>query len=118
MSAVASGNNSTQARRHRERALPTNASNARDCALEATRTQGLPFGGTTIVGVACQANAGCMVEGNYFEGVEEPMTIRYAGPTGRMVQRSNVFVGASGAPVVGGIKTIVMQGAGVGKIGF
>jgi pectate lyase len=88
------------------------------------------------VGVACQANAGCMVEGNYFEDVEEPMTIHYAGPTGRMVQRSNVFVGMSGAPDVGGsviepstyygyslqnasdIKTIVMQGAGVGKIGF
>jgi pectate lyase len=88
------------------------------------------------VGVACQANAGCMVEGNYFEDVEEPMTIRYAGPTGRMVQRNNVFVGESGTPVVGGsviepsafygysvqnpgdIKTAVMQGAGVGKIGF
>jgi pectate lyase len=88
------------------------------------------------VGVACQANAGCMVEGNYFEDVEEPMTIHYSGPTGRMVERSNVFVGDSGAPVVGGsvvepsdyygyslqnasdIKTIVTQGAGVGKIGF
>jgi pectate lyase len=88
------------------------------------------------VGVACQANAGCVVEGNYFEDVEEPMTIRYAGPSGRMVQRNNVFVGESGTPVVGGsviepsafygysvqnpgdIKTAVMQGAGVGKIGF
>jgi len=88
------------------------------------------------VGVACQANAGCVVEGNYFEDVEEPMTIRYAGPAGRMIQRSNVFVGESGTPVVGGtvrepsdfygyslqnasdIKTTVMQGAGVGKIGF
>jgi pectate lyase len=53
-----------------------------------------------------------------------------------MVQRNNVFVGESGTPVVGGsviepsafygysvqnpgdIKTAVMQGAGVGKIGF
>ena len=77
-----------------------------------------------------------MVEGNYFEDVEEPMTIHYSGPTGRMVERSNVFVGQSGAPVVGGsvvepsdyygyslqnasdIKTVVTQGAGVGKIGF
>jgi pectate lyase len=77
-----------------------------------------------------------MVEGNYFEDVEEPMTIHDAGPAGRMVQRSNVFVGESGAPVGGGsvvepsdyygyslqnasdIKTIVTQGAGVGKIGF
>jgi pectate lyase len=86
--------------------------------------------------VACQANAGCVVEENYFEDVEEPMSIRYAGPTGRMIARSNIFVGESGTPVVGGsviepsdycgyllqnaseIKTIVMQGAGVGKIGF
>jgi pectate lyase len=89
----------------------------------------------TDVGVACQANGGCMVEGNYFENVEEPMTNRYAGPQGRIVQRSNTFVN-SGAPVVGGsvqepslfysytldnsadVKTIVMQGAGVGRLGF
>jgi pectate lyase len=88
------------------------------------------------VGVACQANAGCTVEGNYFEDVEEPMTIRYSGPTGRMVQRNNVFVGTSGKPVVGGsvvdpasyysytldnpadVKAIVVQGAGVGKLPF
>ena len=90
----------------------------------------------TDVGVACQANGGCMVEGNYFEDVEEPMSIHYAGPTGRMVERSNVFVGDTGAPDVGGIvqepsayysytldtpgnvKAIVTAGAGVGKIGL
>jgi pectate lyase len=88
------------------------------------------------VGVACQANSGCLVEGNYFEDVEEPMTIRYAGPAGRLVQRDNVFVGESGTPVVGGsvgnpaafysytldnpadVKAIVMQGAGVGVLPF
>jgi pectate lyase len=88
------------------------------------------------VGVACQANAGCLVEGNYFEDVEEPMTIRYSGPRGRMVERNNVFVGTSGKPVVGGavvdpasyysytldnpadVKAIVVQGAGVGKLPF
>jgi pectate lyase len=89
----------------------------------------------TDVGVACQANSGCLVEGNYFEQVEEPMTNRYAGPQGRIVQRSNTFV-SSGPPVVGGsvqepslfysytldnaadVKAIVMQGAGVGRLGF
>ena len=94
------------------------------------------FFSNSDVGVACQANAGCVVEGNYFEDVEEPMSIHYAGPTGRMIQRNNVFFGESGAPDVGGsviepstfygyalqnaldIKTIVIQGAGVGKIGF
>jgi pectate lyase len=59
------------------------------------------------------------------------VTNRYAGPQGRIVQRSNTFVN-SGAPVVGGqepslfytldnaadIKTIVMQGAGVGRLSF
>jgi pectate lyase len=52
----------------------------------------------TDVGVACQANAGCMVEGNYFENTEETVTNHYAGPTGRCVARNNVFVGESGAP--------------------
>ena len=56
------------------------------------------FFSNSDVGVACQANAGCVVEGNYFEDVEEPMTIHYAGPTGRMIQRNNVFVGESGSP--------------------
>ena len=88
----------------------------------------------TDVGVACQANAGCMVEGNYFDNVEEPMTIHYTGPTGRMVERNNVFVNGSGNPVVGGtvqepslyysyaldnaadVRSIVMAGAGVGRI--
>ncbi|WP_196441903.1 family 16 glycoside hydrolase [Planomonospora sp. ID67723] len=89
----------------------------------------------TDTGVACQANAGCLVEGNYFERVEEPVTNSYAGPTGRCVARNNVFVEDSGAPDCSGgvqeasayyrytlddpasVKAIVTAGAGVGKIG-
>jgi len=88
----------------------------------------------TDAGVACQADAGCMVEGNYFENVEEPVTNHYAGPTGRCVARNNVFVGESGQPDCSGtvqepsgyysytlgdpntVKASVMAGAGVGKI--
>ncbi|WP_085066760.1 pectate lyase family protein [Catenuloplanes japonicus] len=56
----------------------------------------------TDVGVACQANAGCVIEGNYFEDVEEPVSNSYAGPSGRCVARNNVFAGESGAPVCSG----------------
>jgi pectate lyase len=89
----------------------------------------------TDVGVACQANAGCLVEGNYFENVEEPVTNHYAGPTGRCVARNNVFAGESGQPDCSGtvqeasayysyqldnpddVKALVLAGAGTGKIG-
>ena len=88
----------------------------------------------TDVGVACQANAGCMVEGNYFENVEEPVTNHYAGPTGRCVARNNVFIGESGAPDCSGTvqepsllqlhggrpqrqsRPSVMAGSGTGKV--
>jgi len=88
---------------------------------------------TTDTGVACQNNAGCVVEGNYFEDVEEPVTNTYAGPAGRCVARNNVFVGESGAAVCSGtvqepsayyaytlddpnaVKAIVTAGAGVGR---
>jgi pectate lyase len=88
----------------------------------------------TDTGVACQANAGCLVEGNYFEDVEEPVTNSYAGPGGRCVARNNVFVGESGQPDCSGtvqeasqyysytlddpnsVKAAVMAGAGVGKV--
>ncbi|HWS34533.1 MAG TPA: family 16 glycoside hydrolase [Actinoplanes sp.] len=88
----------------------------------------------TDTGVACQANAGCVVEGNYFEDVEEPVTDTYAGPAGRCVARNNVFVGESGAPDCSGtvqepstyysytldpaasVKSIVTAGAGVGRL--
>jgi pectate lyase len=89
----------------------------------------------TDVGVACQAGAGCLVEGNYFENVEEPVSNHYAGPAGRCVARNNVFTGAEpGQPECSGtveeprsyydytlddpnnVRTVVMAGAGVGKI--
>ncbi|MEV6492281.1 family 16 glycoside hydrolase [Actinoplanes sp. NPDC051633] len=88
----------------------------------------------TDTGVACQANAGCVVEGNYFEDVEEPATNSYAGPSGRCVARNNVFVGESGVPDCSGtvqepsvyysytlddpaaVKAIVTAGAGVGRV--
>ncbi|MEV4275024.1 family 16 glycoside hydrolase [Actinoplanes xinjiangensis] len=88
----------------------------------------------TDTGVACQNNAGCVVEGNYFEDVEEPVTNTYAGPAGRCVARNNVFVGESGAPDCSGtvqepstyysytlddpnaVKSIVTAGAGVGRL--
>jgi len=89
----------------------------------------------TDVGVACQANAGCLVEGNYFENVEEPVTNHYAGPTGRCVARNNVFAGESGQPDCSGtvqeasayysytldtpsaVRDLVIAGSGTGKIG-
>ncbi|GIF97508.1 pectate lyase family protein [Catellatospora citrea] len=89
----------------------------------------------TDVGVACQTDAGCVVEGNYFESVEEPVSNSYAGPGGRCVARNNVYTGNEpGAPDCSGtveepsayygyvldnpadVKAIVMAGAGVGKI--
>ena len=88
------------------------------------------------LGVACQANSGCVVEGNYFEDVEEPFSISYAGPRGRLVARNNVFVGESGTGETGGtvveprtyysytvadpngVKATVMAGAGAGKLNF
>ncbi|NUT33224.1 MAG: pectate lyase [Hamadaea sp.] len=88
----------------------------------------------TDVGVACQADAGCVVEGNYFEDVEEPVSNHYAGPAGRCVARNNVFAGESGQPDCSGtvqepsayyaytlddpnsVKASVTAGSGVGKI--
>ncbi|GAA1416457.1 family 16 glycoside hydrolase [Catellatospora coxensis] len=89
----------------------------------------------TDVGVACQTDAGCVVEGNYFESVEEPVTNSYAGPGGRCVARNNVYTGNEpGAPDCSGtveepsayygytldnpadVKAIVTAGAGTGKI--
>jgi pectate lyase len=49
-------------------------------------------------GVASTMNAGVLVEGNYFENVDEPTPVGYAdSDPGTLVQRSNHFVG-SGAP--------------------
>ncbi|MDI6099375.1 DUF1080 domain-containing protein [Actinoplanes sp. NEAU-A12] len=88
----------------------------------------------TDTGVACQNTAGCLVEGNYFENVEEPVTNTYAGPAGRCVARDNVFAGESGPPDCSGavqepstyygytlddpsaVKSIVTAGSGVGRL--
>ncbi|MEV7227626.1 family 16 glycoside hydrolase [Polymorphospora sp. NPDC051019] len=90
----------------------------------------------TDVGVACQLNSGCVVEGNYFEDVEEPWSISYSGQRGRMIARDNVLAGSSEPGDAGGtvqepstyysytltnpndVKSVVMTGAGTGKIGL
>jgi pectate lyase len=86
-------------------------------------------------GVGCYQQAGCVVEGNYFENVATPITI--TGPTeaGCAVERNNIYV-RSGAPVVGGavieprtfygyvlddaadVRALVAQGVGVGRLRF
>ncbi|MEJ2852328.1 MULTISPECIES: pectate lyase family protein [unclassified Saccharothrix] len=83
-------------------------------------------------GVASTCDGGVLVEGNYFENVDEPTLVGYAGsPAGTLVQRNNFFVG-SGAPQASGsvaaipysytvdnaadVKSIVSAGAGAGKI--
>ncbi|GAA1360859.1 family 16 glycoside hydrolase [Catellatospora chokoriensis] len=84
-------------------------------------------------GVASTCGAGVLVEGNYFEDVDEPTAVGYAdSPVGAIVQRNNYFVG-SGSPASGGgsvnsipysytlqaassIKSIVTSGAGTGRI--
>jgi pectate lyase len=90
----------------------------------------------TDTGPACLVYSGCVIEGNYFEDVEEPMVVNYSGPAGRIVQRNNVFVGESGTPEAGGsvqepstyyqytvadpntVKSTVMAGSGTGKLAF
>ncbi|WP_422773605.1 RICIN domain-containing protein [Plantactinospora sp. WMMC1484] len=53
-------------------------------------------------GVASTMNAGVLVEGNYFENVEDPTLVGYASSDpGAVVQRNNYFVG-SGSPQSGG----------------
>ncbi|MFY1689448.1 right-handed parallel beta-helix repeat-containing protein [Plantactinospora sp. WMMB782] len=86
-------------------------------------------------GVASTMGAGVLVEGNYFENVDEPTLVGYAdSDPGAIVQRNNHFVG-SGSPQSGGgsvagipypyqldgassVKSIVTSGAGTGRIGL
>ncbi|MDT0346482.1 pectate lyase family protein [Streptomyces litchfieldiae] len=86
-------------------------------------------------GPACQADSGCLVESNYFQDVEEPMTNSYSGPEGNIVERNNHYEGECGPAVTGGevidpgefydftldpaaqVKQIVMAGAGTGVVG-
>jgi pectate lyase len=90
----------------------------------------------TDVGVACQLNSGCVVEGNYFEDVEVPWSISYSGSRGRLVARDNVLAGTSepgdsGGAVTeprtyypytvadpNGVRAAVMAGSGTGKLPF
>lgn len=90
--------------------------------------------GNSGYGVASTMDAGVLVEGNYFDGVANPMVTQTGdSDPGRIVQRNNVFVN-SGTPQTSGtvgdprsyysytlddpntIPTIVRSGAGVGKI--
>ena len=88
----------------------------------------------TDIGVACQANAGCVIENNVFENTEEAYAIDYAGPRGRIVARGNLFIGESGPGTIGGtvqepgqyypytldsaesVRAAVLAGAGTGRI--
>jgi pectate lyase len=88
----------------------------------------------TDVGVACQLNSGCVVEGNAFEDTEVAYQIDYAGDKGRMIARNNVFIGESLPGTIGGtvqepsvyysykvddpntVKATVLAGAGTGHI--
>jgi len=87
-------------------------------------------------GVASTMNAGVLVEGNFFQNVPQPTITDISGSAqpGRLVQRNNMFV-SSGTPQSAGtvteastfysytldptanVPSIVMAGAGVGKIG-
>ncbi|GAA1407325.1 pectate lyase family protein [Catellatospora coxensis] len=84
-------------------------------------------------GVASTMGAGVLVEGNYFESVDEPTLVGYADSAdGAIVQRNNYFTG-SGSPESGGgsvsgipysytldsasgVKAGVSAGAGAGRI--
>ncbi|HLT10384.1 MAG TPA: RICIN domain-containing protein [Micromonosporaceae bacterium] len=83
-------------------------------------------------GVASTMNAGVLVEGNYFENVDDPTLVGYAGSgPGSLVQRNNVFVNSGSPQSSGGVaaipysysldpasnvKSIVTAGAGAGRI--
>jgi pectate lyase len=90
--------------------------------------------GNSGYGVASTMDAGVLVEGNYFDGVANPIVTQTGSSAlGRIVQRNNVFV-KSGTPQTNGtvgdpssyysyslddpnnIPSIVRNGAGVGKI--
>ncbi|GAB2970995.1 pectate trisaccharide-lyase [Streptomyces pseudoechinosporeus] len=95
------------------------------------------YKGNALYGVASTMNAGVLVEGNHFEGVEYPCYSASgydeSGP-GRLVQRGNVFTGSGTCETNGtvteprtyysytldpaaDVPSLVRAGAGVGKIG-
>jgi pectate lyase len=83
-------------------------------------------------GVASTEGSGVLVEGNYFENVDEPTLVGYADSApGTVVQRGNTFVGGGQPQAAGsvaaipyryaleassGIKARVSAGAGPGKV--
>ncbi|MEV0649640.1 right-handed parallel beta-helix repeat-containing protein [Phytomonospora sp. NPDC050363] len=90
------------------------------------------YNGNSGYGVATTCNAGVLVEGNYFENVEEPTHVgEGSSPDGNLVFRNNTSVN-SGAPETrgsvasipysytldpsGNVKSIVTGGAGAGRI--
>jgi pectate lyase len=90
------------------------------------------FDNVSSYGVASTENAGVLVEGNYFENVEDPYHLgEGSSDPGSLVARNNHFVnsgpGQTGGSVAGipygysadaaaNVKSIVTAGAGVGKI--
>ncbi|HEU4325716.1 MAG TPA: pectate lyase, partial [Roseiflexaceae bacterium] len=86
-------------------------------------------------GIASTMNAGVVAEGNYFENIHNPMRVNFSGDPGRLVERNNICVNCNNPFETGGtvveprsyysytldpvanVPAIVMQGAGVGKIG-
>ncbi|UOE21778.1 RICIN domain-containing protein [Thermobifida halotolerans] len=84
-------------------------------------------------GVASTENAGVLVEGNYFDNVQDPTLVGYgSSDDGNLVERNNVYANGSGTPESAGsvaaipysytldnpnnIPNIVSNGAGTGKI--
>jgi pectate lyase len=82
--------------------------------------------------VASTCEAGVLVEGNYFEGVEDPFHVgEGSSPAGSLVARNNHFVNSGRGQTRGSVKSIpysysldsassvkgvVTGGAGTGKI--
>ena len=91
------------------------------------------YAGVTSYGVASTMEAGVLVEGNYFENTNRACDLgQGSSPAGRLVQRNNTMVnsgacanngsGVNGIPYgysldpSANVKSIVQNGAGVGKI--
>jgi pectate lyase len=94
------------------------------------------YRGNIEYGVASTENAGVLVEGNYFENVASPCFVGFAdsGP-GTLVERNNFFVNSGVCQAAGttvdprsfysyapdpavNVPSLVIQLAGVGKLGF
>jgi pectate lyase len=90
------------------------------------------YQGVTSYGVASTVEAGVLVEGNYFENTNRACDLgQGSSPAGTLVQRNNTFVSSGGCAASGSVKSIpygysldpsgnvksiVQNGAGVGKV--